>query len=459
MVSTPGLQQFYLTDEKPMLDDFLKNISELKLAGKGERILAAVSGGIDSMVMADLLQKSGLLAGVAHCNFQLRGKESLLDEQLVRIFAEKTGVPFHAIRFETKSYARKKGISIEMAARELRYEWFRKIREEEGYDAVAVAHNLNDNIETLILNLVRGTGLAGLTGMKSDAGNIIRPMLFATRKSIEGYQKKNKISYREDRTNADTKFIRNKIRHQIIPVLREINPSVEFTINETACRLDGIYDFISGESSKIRKSIFREEGTEIIVNISKLAPYINNRALLYELFRPYGVSGSLVKSIQSISKGRTGRQIFTGTFRILRNRGDIIISLQNKNDYGQFVAEGPADLRKCPHIASVRTVTAGKNLAIDPDPASACLDFHRVRFPVTIRKWKDGDFFYPFGMRRRKKLSDFLTDIKLSRFDKEKVMIMESAGQIAWIIGRRIDNRFRITKTTKKALVLKSKSS
>ncbi len=458
MVLIPELQQFYLTDEMPMLDDFLKNISELKLARQGDRIMAAVSGGIDSMVMADLLQKAGLLAGIAHCNFQLRGKESLLDEQLVRKLAEKTGVPCHTIRFDTRSHAKERGISIEMAARELRYEWFRTIREEEGYDAVAVAHNLNDNIETLILNLVRGTGIAGLTGMKPDAGNIIRPMLFATRKSIEEYQKKNKISFREDRTNADTIFIRNKIRHQVIPILREINPSVEFTINETACRLDGIYDFIADETTKIRKSIFREEGNKIIVNIIKLAPYINNRALLYELFRPYGVSGSLVKDIQSISKGRTGKQVFTGTFRILRNRGDIIICLQNENACGQYVAEGPADLRKCPHIASVRTVAAGKSLTIDPDPGSAFLDLHKICFPVTIRKWKDGDFFYPFGMNRRKKLSDFLTDIKLSRFDKEKVMILESAGQIAWIIGRRIDNRFRLTRTTKKALVLKARS-
>lgn len=459
MVLIRGLQQFYLTDDELMLNDFLKNIREHKIAMKGDRILAAVSGGIDSMVMADLLQKAGLLAGIAHCNFQLRGRESLLDEQLVRKFAEKTGVPFHSIRFATRVYARKKGISIEMAARELRYDWFRRISEEEGYDAIAVAHNMNDNIETLILNLVRGTGIAGLTGMKTDSGNIIRPLLFAARKSIREYQEKNKIPFREDRTNADTIFIRNKIRHEVIPVLREINPSVESTINETACRLEGIYDFISGETSKIRKSVFREEGEEIIVNIIKLAPYINNKALLYELFRPYGVSGSLVKDIQSISKGRTGKQVLTGTFRILRNRGDIIISKQNENELGQHTAAGPADLRKCPQIASVRTVAADRKMVIDTGPGSASLDFHKICFPVTIRKWQNGDFFYPFGMNRRKKLSDFFTDIKLSRFDKEKVMILESGGQIAWIIGWRIDNRFRITKTTRKVLVLKARSS
>jgi tRNA(Ile)-lysidine synthase len=459
MVLIRGLLQFYLTDDGLMLNDFLKNIREHKIAKKGDRILAAVSGGIDSMVMADLLQKAGLLSGIAHCNFQLRGKESNLDEQLVRKFAEKTGVPFHSIRFATRVHARKKSISIEMAARELRYEWFRRIREEEGYSAVAVAHNMNDNIETLILNLVRGTGIAGLTGMKPDAGNIIRPLLFAARKSIEEYQEKNKIPFREDRTNADTIFIRNKIRHQVIPILREINPSVESTLNETAGRLDAIYDFISDETSKIRKSIFREEGNKTIVNIVRLAPYIHNKALLFELFRPYGVSGTLVKDLQSISKGRTGRQIFTGTSRILRNRGDIIISAQTENECQQYKAEGPADLKKCPQIASVRSVAAGKSMVIDTDPGSAYLDFHKICFPVTIRKWRDGDFFYPFGMNSRKKLSDFFTDVKLSRFDKEKVMILESGGQIAWIIGWRIDNRFRITKSTKKVLVLKADRS
>ncbi len=207
-----------------------------------------------------------------------------------------------------------------MAARELRYEWFKKIREEGGYAAVAVAHNLNDNVETLLLNLIRGTGIAGLTGMKPSANNIIRPLLFATRKSIEEYRNENDISFREDMTNADTKFIRNKIRHKVIPLLREINPSVELTLNDTAERLSWIYDILSDIMSQTRNSIFREEEGKIIVNINKLGPYLENKAFLFELFRPFGISGSLLKDLLKVIAGRTGGQIFTGTHRILKKQ-------------------------------------------------------------------------------------------------------------------------------------------
>jgi tRNA(Ile)-lysidine synthase len=439
-----------------MLHDFLNYIKENRLIKKGDRILAAVSGGIDSMVMADLLLKSGLLSGIAHCNFGLREKESDLDEQMVRKYASKHHVPFYSVRFTTKDHAKKNGISIEMAARELRYEWFRKIRKEGCYDSVAVAHNLNDNVETLLLNLVRGTGIAGLTGMKPSANHIIRPLLFATRKSIEEYRIENGISFREDMTNADTKFIRNKIRHKVIPLLREINNSVELTLNDTAQRLSGIYEILSEVISQIRNSIFREEEGKIIVNINLLEQYLENKAILFELFRPYGISGSLLKDLAKVMTGLTGGQIFTTTHRILKNRNEIIISPQTENDKETFIISCMADLRKCPLLAKVKIVTGIKNLIISSDTGTASLDLQKISFPVMIRKWETGDYFFPFGMKQKKKLSDYFIDKKLSRLEKEKILIMESRGKIVWIIGKRIDNRFRITKSTKKALILKS---
>jgi tRNA(Ile)-lysidine synthase len=439
-----------------MLQDFLNYIKENRLIKKGDRILAAVSGGIDSMVMADLLLQAGLLSGIAHCNFGLRDKESDLDEQMVSQYASKHYVPFYSVRFMTKDHARKNGISIEMAARELRYEWFKKIRKEGGYAAVAVAHNLNDNAETLLLNLIRGTGIAGLTGMKPSANHIIRPLLFATRKSIEEYRDKNGISFREDMTNADTKFIRNKIRHKVIPLLREINTSVELTLNDTAERLSGIYDILSDVISRTRNSIFMEEKGKIIVNINRLEPYLENKAFLFELFRPYGISGSLLKDLMKVITGRTGGQIFSGTHRILKNRNEILITAQPENEKETYIASSLADLRKCPSLVKVKTVTVSKNLIISSDPGAASLDLQKISFPVIIRKWKPGDYFFPFGMKQKKKLSDYFIDSKFSRLEKEKAIIMESGGKIVWIIGERIDNRFRITKSTKKALILKS---
>lgn len=438
-----------------MLHDFLNYIEENRLIKKGDRILAAVSGGIDSMVMADLLLKAGLLSGIAHCNFGLRDKESDLDEQMVRKYAAKHHIPFYSVRFMTKDHARKNGISIEMAARELRYEWFKKIRKEEGYAAVAVAHNLNDNIETLILNLIRGTGIAGLTGMKPAANYIIRPLLFATRKSIEEYRNENGISFREDRTNADTKFIRNKIRKKVIPILREINPSVELTLNDTAERLNGIYDILSDVMVQTRNSIFREEEGNIIIKINKLEPYLDNKAFLFEIFRPYAISGSLLKDLLKIIAGRTGGHIFTGTHRILKNRNEILISALSENENETIIMSSMTDMMKCPLIARAKTSAVSKNLNISSDPGTASLDFQKISFPVTIRKWKPGDYFFPFGMKQKKKLSDYFIDRKFSRLEKEKAMIMESGGKIVWIIGERIDNRFRITKSTKKALILK----
>ena len=228
-----------------MLDEFKRYIAVHNLAKAGDKILVAVSGGVDSMVMTHLFLELGYNIGLAHCNFSLRGRESDSDEKLVIKYATDHNIPFFSTRFDTKTYARKKGLSVQMAARELRYSWFEDIRMNNGFDSVAVAHNLNDNIETLIINLVRGTGLTGLTGMRPRNNNIIRPMLFATREEIMLYCKDHEIIYREDKSNAETKYTRNKIRHRVIPVLKEINPSIEMTLSETAERFAGINDLVS----------------------------------------------------------------------------------------------------------------------------------------------------------------------------------------------------------------------
>lgn len=439
-----------------MFDRFKKFIAENNLIKPGDRILLAVSGGIDSMIMADLFLRLGNKIGIAHCNFSLRGKESDKDEELVRKFASDKNIPFYSSKFETKAYARKNGLSVQMAARELRYTWFEEIRKINGYDFIAVAHNLNDNIETLIINLTRGTGITGLTGMRPSINKIIRPLLFATRRDITDYCNEKKLIFREDKSNAETKYTRNKIRHIIIPVLKEINPSIETTLNETAERLTGINEIVSEFISALKERISVQKGEFIAFNVSLLKAEMHNKAVLFELFKPYGVNNSMLKDLVSVIEGKTGAQIFTNTHRIIKNRKEIIVSHEVIEDDTFWCIKSIREFRKVPVIASAGYINFTKKFEISDDPLIACIDSEKISFPFIIRKWKAGDFFYPLGMKQKKKLSDYFIDNKYSRFDKEKILIMESDGKIVWIVGDRIDNRFRITNSTKKALIIKS---
>ena len=309
-----------------MIDEFKKFIAENNLIKPGDKILLAVSGGIDSMVMAHLFYQQDFKIGIAHCNFSLRGEESDKDEELVRQFASKNSIPFYTIRFETKVFARKNKLSIQMAARDLRYKWFEEIRMKNGYTSIAVAHNLNDNIETLLMNLIRGTGLTGMAGMKPVSNRIIRPLLFASREDISVFRNKQKIVFREDKSNADTKYLRNKIRHLIIPILKDINPSIEITLNETAGRISGYNEIVSEYMLRLRESISEEKEQLITFNISQLKTYLHNKTVLFELFKPYGITNALLIDLVKVIEGKTGSQIITDSHRIIKNRKEIIVS-------------------------------------------------------------------------------------------------------------------------------------
>jgi len=343
-----------------------------------------------------------------------------------------------------------------MAARELRYSWFEEVRKENQYDLIAVAHNLNDNIETLIINLTRGTGLAGLSGMRVINNRIIRPLLFASRKEISDYCNINGINYREDKSNADTKYIRNKIRHKVIPILKEINPSIETTLNETAERFIGINEIVSEYILNLREKI-SEPSTDIItLNISLLRPHLHNKAILFELFRPYGIANVQLDDLLKVINGKTGGQIFTGTHRIIKNRKEIIISHDESRDTSCYLIRSVTGFKNVPGIESAIYSTITDIFTISADSSTASIDAEKLVFPLIVRKWKAGDYFYPLGMKQKKKLSDYFIDNKYSILDKENKLILESDGKIVWIIGERIDNRFKITGKTKKALTIKS---
>jgi len=439
-----------------MYSKFIKYIAENDLLKSNHRVLLAVSGGIDSMVMTHMFIRLSIPTGIAHCNFSLRNEESDRDEGLVRKYAEEHNIPFYSIRFQTKDFANENGLSVQMAARELRYKWFEEIRTKNGYDSIAVAHNLNDNIETILLNLVRGTGIAGMTGIKPSNERIIRPLLFATRHEIIAYCHKNHIVFREDKSNSDTKYTRNKIRHLVIPVLKEINPSIETTLNETAIRFAGINEIVSDYISALRKTISKQNGELITFNISLLKSHLKNPTILFELFKQFGINSAQVDDLHKVIEGKTGGVLLTHSHRILKNRKEIIVSQKCEINEEFYNIKNITGLRKSHGIASAGYVNINPEFEIPTDSLTACIDSEKITFPLIIRKWKPGDFFYPLGMKQKKKLSDYFIDNKFSGFNKEQVFVLESDGKIVWIIGNRIDDRFKLTKSTKKALLIKA---
>jgi tRNA(Ile)-lysidine synthase len=439
-----------------MFEEFLSYIRKNNLFKMQDRLLLAVSGGIDSMVMLHLFLKLGTDIGIAHCNFCLRDKESDNDEELVKKHAYENKIPFYSIRFNTKEHAAKNGISIQMAARDLRYEWFEKIRLENHFDLIAIAHNLNDNIETMLINLTRGTGLTGLSGIKPASNRIIRPLLFASRKKIEEYCNDYHITFREDKSNAETKYMRNKIRHLVIPILKEINPSLEETLNDTAERLSGIDKIVSVYINGIRSQTSIRMGTTTVFDVEKLKKYLKSKALIFELFSPYGVTGLATGDLLKLMTGKTGKQIFTKTHRILKNRYELIVSPLVKHSQDYYEINGVEDLLKVPGIKSAEIINTGPGYRIPRKKSVASIDTEKIKFPLIIRGWKRGDFFYPLGMKQKKKLSDYFIDRKYSLVKKENALIIESEGKIVWIIGERIDERFKVTVST--SIILKIES-
>jgi tRNA(Ile)-lysidine synthase len=441
-----------------LYEDFLNFISENNLFRSDNRILLAVSGGIDSMAMAHLFLKLETKIGIAHCNFCLRDKESDKDEELVKSFSDKNGVPFYTRRFKTKEYSLKNGISVQMAARELRYTWFEKVRRDNGFDFVAVAHNLNDNIETLLINLIRGTGITGLSGMKPASEKIIRPLLFALRSDIEDYCSQARITFREDSSNAETRYTRNKIRHLVIPLLKEINPSIEETLTETAKKLAGTDEIVTDYVNGIRTQLSVKNGETIIFNIEKLKGLRAGKALIFELFSPFGITGTTSGDLLTVIAGNSGKQIFTKTHRLIRSRNELIVIPIRTKKQENYRINSPEDILMIPGIVSAGIVTRESGFKISDNQNIASIDYDLLKFPLLIRTWESGDYFFPLGMKKKKKLSDYFIDRKYSLADKEKAILLESGGCIVWIIGERLDDRFKVTESTTRIFQVESKN-
>jgi len=434
-----------------MFDQFIQNIEEKQLFSSNQKVLLAVSGGIDSMVLLHLFEKSGFEYGIAHCNFQLRGDESDGDEQFVRDQVQQHGIPAYFETFETTEYAQVKGISIEMAARELRYEFFERIRSEHNYDYIATAHHQDDLVETFFLNLSRKTGIKGLSGIKDKKGSIIRPLLFAGREEIEQYASLNYIEYREDSTNSQVVYQRNFLRHKILPLFSELNPSFKKNMLASVENLreaEKVYaNAIEGEKERIVK----EDVENTVVSIPALQGSQYAKTILLEILSEFGFNPSVIDEVFASLDTLSGKQFFSKTHRLVKDREDLFISeLKNEDERIYYIEENDMELFSPLDIA-IDTLD-GSGFKIIKEKHIACIDMDEIQFPLLIRRWKQGDYFQPLGMTGFKKVSDFFIDQKMPIHEKENTWLLCSGKKIVWIMGHRLDNRFKVTSDTRRVL-------
>ena len=434
-----------------MLEAFIQNIGEKKLVEEGQRVLLAVSGGIDSMVLLHLFERSGFDYGIVHCNFHLRGEESDGDEQFVREQVEQHGIVSFFKDFETEEYARLSGISIEMAARQLRYEYFEQIRVEHNFDLIATAHHQDDLIETFFLNLTRKTGIHGLTGIKEKSGNIIRPMLFAGRSEIEKYAARHFVEFREDSSNNEVVFQRNFLRHKILPLFSELNPAFKKNLLASISNLkeaEQVYDYFIGE--EINNAV-TEENSELRIDIKHLRTTPFPRLLLLEALSGFHFNTAVTDQIYRSLDAESGRRFYSSSHRLVKDREYLFVSeLREGEEKLYYIEKDDMELFEPLDISIEKPDAAG--FEIIKDPRVACIDAGEIEFPLLIRKWQQGDYFQPLGMQGMKKVSDFFIDRKIPLHEKENTWLLCSGKKIVWIMGLRLDERFKVTSNTKRIL-------
>ena len=438
-----------------LLDGFEKYIEENELFSHDDKILLTVSGGVDSMVMMSLTAAAGYRFGVAHCNFQLRGAESDEDEVLVEREANRYGAEFFNKRFDTLGEMQRTGESMEMAARRLRYAWFKELCEQHGYTAIAIAHHSNDSIETFFINMLRGTGLRGLTGITTQVGRVVRPMMFATRKDIHDYAVAHHIPFREDSSNRSTKYLRNKVRIGLVPMLKEINPQFTTIMRRNIARLSQAQDFITSAINIVKGEVLEHSGDVHTLRVGQIRPTLPRNYVIYEILSSeYGFKGDVVDALcHALDNGATGRRFYSREWVAVVDRGNVVIAPIREDDSCETIVErntvrsyagGSVLYYEYCNIDFIDDLDQGENVAL--------LDADKLKFPLRVRRWQEGDWFIPFGMSGRKKLSDYLIDKKVSMAEKSRQFVLLSGDDIVWVIGRRLDDRFAITRKTENVL-------
>lgn len=439
-----------------MLQQFLLfNYSE-RLFKPTDRILVAVSGGKDSMALLHLMQQAKVNIGIAHCNFQLRGAESDGDEALVKNIAHTLKVPFYTTRFDTQSYAAQQQLSIQMAARELRYAWFETLREQENYDSIAVAHHQNDIVETILINLIRGTGITGMSGPKAKTGKIIRPLLCFTTADIISYVQAKAIAYREDSSNSSTKYLRNKVRLELLPLLRSMNPSIDQTLLDTIERLEDANAIEQAYVESIKSTMLIQKGDAWHLSIRKLRDIVGLNTVMYHVLSDFNFNNTVVRQLlEQLPSSHSGQVFLSSSHRLIRDREDLIIvpikEAQQSTGIRFKLTELPLSLGKDSLRGSIQPI---EEVQINSNLNNAYLDADKISEPLTWRYWQAGDRFYPLGMNSQKNVSDLLTDAKVPIHEKEQQTVLLSGDRIIWVVGQRIDQHYRITAETKKVLLL-----
>ncbi len=417
-----------------------------------EKIILAVSGGIDSMVMMSLFARMDAKCIVAHCNFSLRGEESDGDEQFVRKQASGLGLSIVVKKFDTKGYAGTHKLSIQMAARELRYNWFSQLCDEHKCRYVAVAHNKDDVLETFFINLGRGTGIKGLTGIQPRNDNVIRPLLFASRADITAYSNEAGIPFREDSSNASDKYQRNYIRHQILPMFEEIFPKFRDTLSSNIQKLNETGKLYQYGLKTFVPQVYKREGEYGMINIEQLLATPAPHTILYEILTEFNFTPPTIDEVFDGCHAETGTHFYSSTHKIVKDRGFFIVGRTDSAEPAKYYIEENTAEIKDPLSLAFRIIEKDDRFEIIKDNNVALLDYDKLTFPLILRKWHTGDYFVPLGMTGMKKLSDFFIDHKLSLFEKEKTWIIASGEEIVWIVGKRIDNRFKVTEKTTRVL-------
>ena len=413
-----------------------------------KRLLLTVSGGVDSMVMLHLFKECGYNFGVAHCNFQLRGMESDEDEVMVTREVERCEVPLYIRRFETEREIELSGESMEMVARRLRYEWFEELCREQGYDYIVVAHHADDSIETFFINLLRGTGLRGLTGIHTRNGRVVRPLMFASRREILEYAVQNHIPYREDSSNRSTKYLRNKIRLGIVPRIKEINPKFTDLMRRNTSRLNDAQEFIDSAIAIIKRDVVSSEGGVDTLDIKKLDSSVPESFVLYEILNSmYGFKGDVVDGLYAAyCEGLTGKRFYSPSHVAYVDRSVIRVMAIPSDDRCEILVDRGSLRSYCGNSVlyyEVLDIGAIKDFGVPESVAQ--LDADKLKFPLKLRRWQEGDWFIPFGMSGRKKVSDYLIDNKVSMVEKQRQFVLLSGEDIVWLVGRRIDDRYRLS--------------
>jgi len=436
-----------------LLQSFQQYIQQHHLFNPKDKLLLAVSGGVDSVVLCEWCKQAGYDFGIAHCNFQLRGEDSTRDELFVQQLAKKYDAVFYSISFDTAAIAAKEKKSIEAAARDLRYNWFEKLRAENGYSFIVTAHHADDNIETVLMNFFRGTGIKGLHGIPPRRNKIVRPLLFAAKNELADFAAKNKLAFVTDYTNSENEFTRNYFRNELIPGVKKVFPAAAENILKNITRFGEAEQLYQQAITLHKTKLLEQKGNEIHIPVLKLQKSTPLATIVYEIIRHYNFTAHQTEEVIALLQSESGKYVQSATHRVIKNRKWLIIS-PNQTAAAQNILIEETDKQVSFEMGTLQIEKLPATTNHQPPTTNfiAQLDSNDIKFPLLLRQWKPGDYFYPLGMQKKKKLSRFFTDQKLSVTQKEKVWVLESNKKILWVMGMRIDDRFKVTAATKNIL-------